>query len=71
MELRDIFRQQKNNKFHPSWIVTLIALSILVGGIVWTISWLVGYMDRTSDRMPGMTPDAHKVIMVAKAGNLT
>lgn len=68
MELKHLFRQQKNNKFHPSWILTLVALSALIGGIIWSVSWLVSYMDRTSDRMPGLTP-GHKVIMVAKAGN--
>lgn len=68
MEFKHLFGHQENNKFHPSWILLIVALTILVGGVVWSVTWLVSNNDRsTSDRTPSTTPEGPRVIMVANS----
>lgn len=65
MELRHVLRHQKDSKFHPSWILIVVALTLLIAGIVWIPAWLVSHLDRKSDRLPSLSPTTAKVIMVS------
>lgn len=64
MELKRIWQQQKNGKFHPTWILIVVALTMLVAGIVWIPAWIVPHIDRKPERLPSLSPTSHKVIMV-------
>lgn len=67
MELKQLFRQQKNDKFHPSWILIIVALTILIGSVVWIIAWLVPYLDGKPDHSPSSSPSGPKVILVSNS----
>lgn len=65
MELKHVLRQQKHSKFHPSWILVVVALTLLIAGTVWLPAWLVPHLDRKPDRPPSLSPTTAKVIMVS------
>lgn len=64
MELKRMLQKQKNGKFHPSWIVIVVALTLLIAGIVWVPAWIVPRIDGKPDRVPYLSPTSPKVIMV-------
>ena len=64
MELKRFLQQQKNGKFHPSWILIVVALTMIIAGIVWIPAWILPRVDGKPDRVPYLTPTNAKVIMV-------
>lgn len=64
MELKRIWQQQKNGKFHPTWILIVVALTVIIAGIVWIPAWIMPRIDSKPDRMPYLSPTSAKVIMV-------
>lgn len=64
MELKRFFQQQKNGKFHPSWILVVVTLTVIIAGIVWIPAWIVSHIDGKPDHLPYLTPTSAKVIMV-------
>lgn len=64
MELKRFFQQQKKGKFHPSWILLVVALTVIIAGIVWIPAWLVPRVDGKPDRLPYLMPTSAKIIMV-------
>lgn len=71
MELQQLFGQRENNKFHPSWILIIVALTILIGSVIWMVAWLVPYLDAKPDRSPSSSPSGPKIIMVAKGQSIS
>lgn len=64
MELKRIWQQQKNGRFHPSWILIVVALTLLIAGIVWVPAWIVPRIEREPQRLPSLSPTNPKAIMV-------
>lgn len=64
MELKQFFQQQKKGKFHPSWILVVVALTVIIAGIVWLPAWLTPRLDHKPVKIPYLTPTSAKVIMV-------
>lgn len=64
MELKRLLQQQKNGKFHPSWILIVVALTLIIAGIVWIPAWMLPRIDTKPDRVPYLSPTSAKVIMV-------
>lgn len=64
MELKRLLQQQKNGKFHPSWILIVVALTLIIAGIVWITAWMVPRIDTKPDRVPYLSPSSAKVLMV-------
>lgn len=64
MEIKRMLQKQKNGKFHPSWIVIVVALTLLIAGVVWIPAWIVPRLDSKPERLPYLSPTSPKVIMV-------
>lgn len=71
MRVKQIFGQNKNNNFHPSWILIIVALTILIGGVVWVIAELVPGWEGQPERLPSLTPTGPKIIMVANSDRIS
>lgn len=71
MELKQLFGQNKNHKFHPSWIAIIVVFTVLVGSTVWVIAWLVPDLGGKTDLSPSLSPTGPKIIMVARAEALS
>lgn len=69
MELKQLFQQQKKGKFHPSWILVVVAVTLIIAAIVWLPAWLAPRLDGKPDQMPYLTPTSTKAIMVKDAAS--
>lgn len=70
MELKRFFQQQTKGKFHPSWILVVVALTVIIAGIVWIPAWLTPRLEGKPDHIPYLTPTSAKVIMVNEEGSI-
>lgn len=64
MDFKQFFQQQKKGKFHPSWILIVVALTLSIAAIVWLPAWLAPRFDEKPDQIPYLTPTSAKAIMV-------
>lgn len=66
MELNSKLRPQKNNdeKYHPVWMVVILALSIVVATLVWVPGWVGSKSNYMPDRLPSLSPASTKIILV-------
>lgn len=71
MELKQFLQQQKKGKFHPSWILIVVALTVIIAGIVWLPAWLTSRLDRKPDKVPYLTPTSAKVILVKEGVSIS
>lgn len=71
MRVKQISGQYKNNNFHPSWILIIIALTVLIGGVVWIIAELVPEWEGQPERLPSLAPTGPKIIMVANSDRIS
>ena len=65
--MRQFFGKYKDNSFHPSWILIIVALTILIGSVVWIVATLVPIEDNQSERLPSFSPSGAKTILVANS----
>lgn len=66
MQLKQLSGEPKNNVFIPSWIIIVVALTVLIGSVVWILAMLVPERDRHLEQLPTLSPSGPKIIMVAK-----
>lgn len=64
MQLRHLFGEYKNNSFQPSWMLIIVAFTILIGSLVWIIALLVSGGDDQSERPPSFSPTGPRIILV-------
>lgn len=69
MQLRQFFGKHKDNSFHPSWILIVVALTILIGSVVWIIATIVPTEDSQNEQ-PSLSPFEPKTILVANARSI-
>lgn len=68
MQLKRYFGHHKDNSFHPSWIIIIVALTILIGSVVWIVAMIVPTGDGgQSEQLPSFSPSGPKTILVANS----
>lgn len=67
MQLKRYFGQDKDNSFHPSWILIIVALTILIGSVVWIVALIVPTGGSQSEQLPSFSPSGPKTILVANS----
>lgn len=68
MQLKQFFGKNKDNSFHPSWILIIVALTILIGSIVWIIAIIAPNGFSQPEQLPSLSPTGSKTILVMNAG---
>jgi hypothetical protein len=58
--------QKQTRKFHPSWIVMVVIVTIVVGSIIWVLAALVAKSDALSTRPPGATQTGGRPAMIER-----
>jgi len=58
--------QKQTRKFHPSWIVLVVIVTIVVGSIIWVLAELVAKSDAVSMRPPGATRTEGRPAMIER-----
>lgn len=71
LKLKQLFGEYKNNSFHPSWILIIVALTILIGSLVWIIALLVPGRDDQSERLPSLSPTGPRIILVTHSASIS
>lgn len=58
--------QKQTRKFHPSWIVMVVIVTLVVGSIIWVLAELVAKSDALSTRPPGATRTEGRPAMIER-----
>ena len=68
MQLKRFFGEHKDNSFHPSWILIIVALTILIGSVVWIIATLAPNGFNQQEQLPSLSPTGARTILVVNTG---
>jgi hypothetical protein len=58
--------QKQTRKFHPSWIVLVVIVTIVVASIIWVLAEVVAKSDALSTRPPGATQTGGRPAMIER-----
>lgn len=58
--------QKQTRKFHPSWIVMVVIVTLVVGSIIWVLAELVAESDALSTRPPGASRTGGRPAMIER-----
>lgn len=68
MQLKRLFGKHKDNSFHLSWILIIVALTILIGSLVWIIATIAPNGFNQPEQLPLLSPTGPRTILVANSG---
>ena len=62
--------QNNAEKYHPLWMVVVLALSIVIATLIWMPDARIGTIyNNKMDRLPSLSPTSTKIILVEAVQN--
>jgi len=58
--------QKQTRKFHPSWIVLVVIVTMVVASIIWVLAEVVAKSDALSTRPPGAAQTGGRPAMIER-----